>query len=154
MLLVLALNIACDDTNNLSIDPTDSGTATGSTADSGTTSAQDERPIVEQGTISCTEGSNSSGDIFYVELVATDPQGPDTLASFGSMVTAYDAADAFVYEDAILVCDTRGQCTGSFRDGTFGAVTCVTYDLYSYEATVVDEDDNWSKAFGLTWIAG
>jgi len=113
----------------------------------------DERPLIEQGTIYCTVGSNSSGDIFYVELVASDPQGPDTLASFGNLVTAYDAQGAQTYEDAILVCDDRGQCSGSFRDGTFGAVTCGTYDLYSYEAAVVDEDDNWSAPFTLVWTA-
>ncbi len=156
MLALLALSLACDETNNLAIGDGDSGTETPTGSDTGPTrgTPQSEDPIIESGTIYCTTGSNSSGDIFYVELVATDPEGPDTLASFGSTVTAYDSAGVEHFSDTILVCDDRGQCSGSFRDGTFGSVTCSSYDLWTYKAQVVDEDDNWSTPYLLVWTSG
>ncbi len=149
MWCLMLLALGCDDQARLQVGD-DSASTLQDTNDTGEPSA-DERPIIESGTIWCTAGSNSSGDIFYVELDADDPQGADTLEP-GGLVAGWDATGALVFEDAILVCSSSGRCTATFRDEIYSGVSCSNHSLYTYTAQVVDEDDNLSERHQLVWV--
>ncbi len=139
---------ACDETTQIIVGD-DTGTATPASDDTDTTE-QDQQPVIEGGTIRCSEGSNSSGYIFYVEVDADDPQGKDTLAP-GGLVAGWNATDDLVFEDAILNCNSDGWCMASFRDEIYTGVNCANHNLYTYTAQIIDEDDNLSERFQLIW---
>jgi hypothetical protein len=67
------------------------------------------------------------------------------------MVAVYDGGGGLEFKDALIVCDDRGVCSASFRDGIYGSVVCSSYSLFTYTAQIVDEDDNWSEVFLLVW---
>ena len=110
-------------------------------------------PVIRTGVIHCEEGSDTeSGYIFFVEVVAADPQGAADLRDIGGIVAGWAADGSEVFSDEILVCDDDGDCYASFRDGVYGAVTCATADMFSFTVQAIDKAGNWSDEYPLTWL--
>ena len=109
----------------------------------------DDPPEVQSGQVWCTEGSNSSGDLFFVEIDARDGQGDDTLSSDYSRVIARSGSTE-VFDESFLLCTDSGRCEGSWRSGDYGGyILCATIDDFEYYTVVVDRDGNESDEFEL-----
>ena len=129
------------------------GSGTGGTSGYGVPTLTGEDPVIRTGFIYCREGSDTdSGYLFFVEVVADDPQGANDLDSFGGLVSGWAGDGSQVFEDEILVCQADGDCYASFRDGIYSTVTCATSDSFTYTAQAVDRAGNWSEQYSLEWV--
>lgn len=109
----------------------------------------DDPPQVQSGRVWCTEGSNSSGDLFFVTVDARDGQGEDTLSSEYSRVIASSGSNE-VFDESFLLCDSSGKCEGSWRSGDYGGyIECSTIDDFEYEVVIADRDGHESDPFEL-----
>jgi hypothetical protein len=110
-----------------------------------------DTPVGEDGTITCSEGSDSSGYLFFARVEADDPQGVGNLADIGSLVRGYDHSGTMLFEDPGMVC-ADGECVASFRDGLYPPVTCDFHDDYEFTAVLVDVDGYQSDEIELVWF--
>ena len=112
-------------------------------------------PVIITGTVYCQNtGGTSNVDTWYAEVAAEDPQGPDDLLSFGSLLSAYTKqGDAQVYTDASLVCGADGACFGSVT-GDVSGIPCASASDFYWTAEVLDDDGNSSGEVQLTKTAG
>ena len=149
-LLTLLALVACDPDKVLggegSLDSGDSDTWAGGGDPNG-----DDPPEVESGTVFCSEGSNSSGDLFFVEVRAYDKQGEDTLSEQDSRVIMRSGSSE-IFDEPILFCQDNGLCQASWRSGDYGGVACSGAEDYDYAAVLVDRDGNESAEFDLSWV--
>ncbi len=111
----------------------------------------DDPPEVESGTVTCSAGSNSSGDLFFVEVRASDPQGEDTMSEQDSRVIMAKGSTE-IFDQPILFCQSNGLCQGSWRSGDYGGILCDDAEDYDYTAILVDRDGHESAEFDLSWI--
>ncbi|MCB9758446.1 MAG: hypothetical protein H6739_01265 [Alphaproteobacteria bacterium] len=117
----------------------------------GNESPDGETPVIREGSVYCTPGSQSSGDLFFVEIEAYDPQGDGDIADQGGRVAGYYVdSDEEIFDDELLVC-TGASCQGSWRDGIYPPVTCATHDYFYFKAWVLDRDGNTSPEYDLAW---
>ena len=107
----------------------------------------DAPPAIESGTVTCEAGSNSSGDLFFVTVNVTDPNGNDTL----DQATSTIEMDG-VFEESFLVCDGGPACEGSWRSGDYGSPSCGQGWGVDVTVVIVDRDGNESEEFELTWL--
>lgn len=147
-LLVLAL-AACDPdkiADDAAVDSGDSSDVWNRNA------GGDDDPEVLDGEVWCTEGSNSSGDLFFVQVDVRDEQGEDTLSSQDSRIIARSSTGNEVFDESMLFCQDSGRCEGSWRSGDYGgSILCATGEDFTYHAVIVDYDGNESPEFDLTW---
>jgi hypothetical protein len=110
----------------------------------------DDPPEVISGSAWCTAGSNSSGDLFFVQIQGFDPQGEDDLAATGGHVVAMDGSNEF-FDEPMLTCQPDGGCEASWRSGDYGGIECKTSSDLDYYAILVDRQNNLSDRFELEW---
>lgn len=117
-------------------------------ADGGELTGDD--PVVLSAIMYCEAGSKSSGNLFFVEVEADDPQGTYTLSDFGGTFTAYNSAGEVEFQDEGLAC-RDGSCIHSFTEYAVAPVTCATQGDYRFTATVEDDDGNVSAEAEVAW---
>lgn len=111
----------------------------------------EEPPEVLDGEVWCSEGSNSSGDLFFVRVDVRDVQGEDTVSSQDSRIIARSGSIE-IFDESMLFCQDSGRCEGSWRSGDYGgSITCATATDFEYYAVMVDLDGHESDEFELTW---
>lgn len=110
----------------------------------------DAEPEVESGTVGCSSGSNSSGDLFFAKVQVHDPNGNDTLQQLASRIVMENGGSE-IFDEPLLVCDGSPYCEGSWRSGDYGQVACSSGSSYEYFAIIIDRDGNESDAFELEW---
>lgn len=117
----------------------------GDTTDTQTDLGDDsERPSVVSGTIECLNtGGTSKVDTWFATATATDPQGTEDLAAFGSRLAAYSINDVEVYNDVALVCGSDGACSGSVT-AEISSIACSAADDFYWAVQVVDDSGNAS----------
>lgn len=106
-------------------------------------------PVIVEGRVWCQAGSDSSGMIFIFEVDYADPQG-DYDVAMGDVTGARASDGGEVFTDSILVC-RDGRCDGSFRDGIYPPITCVTADDYTFTAVLTDRAGLQSEPLELEW---
>lgn len=144
MSLLLITLLACDRDGTVKTGADDSGDTGSAWWEENTD--PDAPPVIESGTVSCEPGSNSSGDLFFVTIKVTDPNGNDSLDQEASTIELKN-----VFEESFLVCDGGPQCEGSWRTGDYGSPDCAQGSGLDVTAVIVDRDGNSSDEFELTW---
>jgi len=107
-------------------------------------------PVVLSAIMYCEAGSDSSGNLFFVEVEADDPQGTYTLSDFGGTFTAYAGSGEVVFQDEGLAC-RDGTCVHSFTEYAVAPVTCATQGDYVFTVTVEDDEGHVSDEAEVTW---
>ncbi|MCP4808638.1 MAG: hypothetical protein GY913_08430 [Proteobacteria bacterium] len=147
--MTLMLMLAACGSDKVNIGEGDSATGDSSGWSSGIDPNGDDPPEVQSGKVWCTEGSNSSGDLFFVTVDARDGQGDDTLSSEYSRVIASTGSNE-VFDESFLLCGSSGKCEGSWRSGDYGGyILCSTIDDFEYHTIIVDRDGHESDEFEL-----
>ena len=86
---------------------------------------------------------------FVVSAEVDDPQGVDTVKSFGSLLGAYIPDNGTeVFSGEYVVCDDVGGCFGSVKETDIG-LSCANRADYEWRITILDQDDNPSEPFVL-----
>ncbi len=111
-----------------------------------------DNPVILEGTIYCTPGSDSSGYLFFINIQADDPQGSYTIADLGGWFGATDLSGDMVFEEPNGMACREGECVHSFNDGHYPPVTCSTHADYIFLASVEDTEGHSSEVTELTWV--
>ena len=114
-----------------------------------TVEADPDAPEIVSGTVHC-EGESGAQSI-VADVVATDPQGIDTLATTGGRFIAADG-DEVLMDEEVLLCQSDGTCQVVVVSAMNPGVDCVTAPDLVFTAVVVDVDGHPSEAFELTWL--
>lgn len=149
--LLAALALGCNSGKG-DVDGDGSGTTdgTGGTG-SGGNGLSGENPVVENGIIYCQAGSESSGNVFFVELEVDDPQGKYTIEEDAGYFVAYDLSGNEMFRDEFIACQSDGECSHSFNEINVAPVTCATHEDYQFFAAVQDYDGNYSEETEVIW---
>lgn len=119
--------------------------------DGGSTTFDGDGPVASNGIVRCQAGSESSGQIVFVECDYDDPQGPADVES-GTLIARQAADGSQVWEKpGQLVCRDY-VCQGSFSETQTGyaPVNCAQLANFSFEAVLVDKSGNLSDPLPLT----
>jgi len=108
----------------------------------------DAEPEIESGTAWCEGGSDSSGDLFFVEVRVNDDNGNETLTASRVIMRS---GNSEVFDEPILVCDGGPYCQGSWRSVDYGEISCSQGSSYDYFAVIMDRDGNESPEYALIW---
>ena len=108
----------------------------------------DAEPEIENGTAWCEGGSDSSGDLFFVEVRVNDDNGNETLTASRVIMRS---GSSEIFDEPILVCDGGPYCQGSWRSVDYGEISCSQGSGYDYFAVIMDRDGNESPEYELTW---
>lgn len=125
----------------------------GKTDDSGDTADTEQQqgshdglsPWVVEGRIYCEFiGGSAKVMTWWVEALVDDPQGVQTVKSYGHYIYGYSKQgeqELMAYPG--LVCTEAGECSASFREEDYGLL-CDQPDAYIFKTVIEDDDGNMS----------
>jgi hypothetical protein len=131
----------------------DADSDTDTDTDTDETGLPDGPPVIDTGTITCTNVVNPhgySGDQYFAQLEVSDPQGDDDIASMGWLRAVAQPAGTTLFDALALACGA-GTCFGTLPAEEWG-LSCADHTSTEFWARVEDEAGNVSEEFLLVWV--
>ena len=106
----------------------------------------DDAPRIAQGHIYC-EMDPADFYVFYISVLADDPQGASDICTGCGVWRAYNEAESMLVEDS-LICDGN-DCVYSFHAEQYPEIPCQLLDTFRFEAELFDYNENSTGVFDL-----